>query len=95
MIASNENGLVFFVAINQQIERTLRIRSAINVVPEKNVDYALGTMLCDIVVDDRKSSFEQICATMDVADCIDTYPGRSACPFLSFSHPSLKHFSPL
>jgi hypothetical protein len=95
MIATNEDGFVVLAAINQQIKRAFRIRPAVDIISQENVDDALSVLLRDIVVDGRKSLFEQICTAVDVANGIDANPGRSACPFLKFFYPPLEHVLPL
>jgi hypothetical protein len=66
---------------DQQVEDLSRLRAAVDIIAEENVDSLLGQKTFKGSVDPSEHFGEQVCATMDIANRIDPYSFRHAgCP---------------
>jgi hypothetical protein len=72
VVAFQENRITAAAAIDQQVERQSRVRSAVDIVAEIYLDRAMRSAMRDVGVDDPEHLLEQMCAAVNIADRIDS-----------------------
>jgi hypothetical protein len=72
MVTTQADRPIFNQPNRQQINNLLRIRAAIDVVAEINLDRMLYRPTSDVVFDARDGLYQQVSSAMDVANSIDS-----------------------
>ena len=82
MVAPQEDPRRAEPAINQRIHHLSALRPAVDVVPEEHQRAVRDRVGGEIVLDTLENPLEQIEATMDIADRIDTRTGGHGGPLV-------------
>src|SRR6185312_2239525 len=72
MVTTQADRPIFNQPNRQQINNLLRIRAAIDVVAQINLDRMLYRPTSDVVFDARDGLYQQVSSAMDVANSIDS-----------------------
>lgn len=71
VVAFQEHHVSTPAALDQEVERRERVRSAIDIVAEIYLDRVTWPAVRNIGVDDRQHLFEQMRAAVNIADRVD------------------------
>ena len=72
VVALEKDALVAMAALDQQIDGLSRRRTAIDIIAEKHVERSRRRAARDMMIDRAEDIMEQVRASMDVADGIDS-----------------------
>src|SRR5215813_7797515 len=85
VVASQTNCLVGSTALDEAVERLSRLRSAVDVITQEQLNRAFDWAICKIAIDAREEPGQEIGSAMDVSDGIYAHAGGYGCPLSRLS----------